>query len=66
MYASALFLFLGVPLLLGSWLGLALSAIFILAIAWRAVHEERTLRGELAGYEEYLGRVPNRFIPHVW
>ena len=66
MYTSALFLFIGVPLLLGSWLGLAFSALFILAIAWRAVHEERVLRAELSGYDDYAARVRYRFIPFVW
>lgn len=33
MYASALLLFIGIPLLLGSRLGLVFSAVFILAIA---------------------------------
>jgi protein-S-isoprenylcysteine O-methyltransferase Ste14 len=54
------------PLLLGSWLGLALCAILILAIAWRAVREERVLRAELSGYEGYVARVRYRFIPFVW
>ena len=66
MYASALLLFLGLPLLLGSWLGLAFSPLFILGIAWRAVREERALRAELAGYEAYAERVRYRFIPLVW
>lgn len=66
MYGSAIFLFLGMPLLLGSWWGLAFSAILILAIAWRAVHEEHALRAELAGYTDYARRVRYRFIPSVW
>ncbi len=66
MYTSALFLFIGVPLLLGSWLGLAFSTLFILAIAWRAVPEERVLRAELDGYDDYAARVRYRFIPFVW
>jgi protein-S-isoprenylcysteine O-methyltransferase Ste14 len=66
MYASALFLITGTPLLLGSWLGLGLSAILILAIAWRAVREERVLRAELSGYDRYVARVHYRFIPFVW
>ena len=66
MYTSALFLFLGVPLLLGSPLGLVFSAIFVLAIAWRAVGEERMLRAELMGYDDYVARVRWRFAPHVW
>jgi protein-S-isoprenylcysteine O-methyltransferase Ste14 len=66
MYASALFLFIGVPLLLGSWIGLVFSGLFIVGIAWRAVHEERTLRADLRGYEDYTARVRYRFIPFVW
>jgi protein-S-isoprenylcysteine O-methyltransferase Ste14 len=66
MYASALFLIIGIPLLLGSWLGLAFSAILILAIAWRAVREERVLRAGLSGYDDYAARVRYRFIPFVW
>ncbi len=66
MYASALLLLIGIPLLLGSWLGLAFSALFILGVGWRAVHEEDALRAELSGYEEYTTRVRYRFVPFVW
>lgn len=66
MYTSALLLFLGVPLLLGSWVGLALSLLFILALAWRTVREEKTLRAELGGYEAYVRRVRYRFVPYIW
>lgn len=66
MYASAVFLFLGVPLLLGSWTGLALSIAFIIAIAWRATREEAVLRDELDGYAAYAARVRYRLIPGVW
>ena len=66
MYSSALPFLIGLPLLLGSWIGLALSVLFILGIAWRAVQEERTLRAELAGYDDYANRVRYRFVPSVW
>ena len=66
MYASALLLFIGIPLLLGSRLGLVFSIVFILAIAWRAVHEERALIAELKGYAAYAERVRWRLIPFVW
>lgn len=66
MYTSALFLFTGTPLLLGSWLGLAMASLLILAIAWRAMREELTLRDELKGYEDYVKRVRYRLIPHIW
>lgn len=66
MYASTLLLFAGVPLLLGSWLGLLLAAVFILGLGWRTVHEEQTLRAELSGYEAYAERVRYRIVPFVW
>ena len=66
MYASSLLLFVGAPLLLGSWLGLGFSVLFVLGIGWRATREERLLRAELSGYEEYLQRVRYRLVPHVW
>jgi protein-S-isoprenylcysteine O-methyltransferase Ste14 len=66
MYASGLLFFIGLPLLLGSWWGLLFSALFVLAIAWRAVREEGVLRAELGGYDDYTARVPYRFVPLVW
>lgn len=66
MYASAVLLFIGIPLLLGSWLGLALSIVFILSLAWRAVREEHVLRDELPGYDDYAGRVHYRLLPGIW
>jgi protein-S-isoprenylcysteine O-methyltransferase Ste14 len=47
MYAGAIVYLIGMPLLLGSWQGLWLTPILILALAWRIVREERTLRAEL-------------------
>lgn len=66
MYAGAIFFFLGVPLLLGSWHGLALAPLLIALLALRVVMEERTLRAELKGYEEYARRVRWRLIPLIW
>ena len=66
MYTSTIFLLIGLPLLLGSWTGLALSLVFILGVAWRAVHEEGALRDELQGYSDYAARVRYRLIPHLW
>lgn len=66
MYASALLLFFGIPLLLGSLWGLVFSVVLSLGIGWRAVNEERSLRAELRGYTEYAARVRYRLIPFVW
>ncbi len=66
MYAGAIFFFLGTPLLLGSWYGLALAPFMMAVLAVRAVMEERTLAAELEGYAEYAARVRYRLIPLVW
>jgi protein-S-isoprenylcysteine O-methyltransferase Ste14 len=66
MYTSTMILFIGMPLLLGSWRGLALSVLFMLGLGRRILHEEQTLRAELAGYEQYAARVRYRLVPFVW
>ncbi len=66
MYGGAVLFFLGMPLLLGSWYGLALTPVMTALLAVRAQIEERTLRRELEGYAEYADRVRYRLIPGVW
>lgn len=66
MYATAVIFLLGTTLLLGSWYGLLLAFLLVIAIAFRAVQEERTLRTELAGYADYLATVKYRLIPYIW
>jgi protein-S-isoprenylcysteine O-methyltransferase Ste14 len=66
MYAAALIFLVGTTLLLGSWYGLFLGLLLFVGIALRAVQEERTLRAELPGYNEYMAQVKYRFIPYIW
>lgn len=66
MYAGALLFVVGAPLLLGSWWGLAGAAALVLAIAIRAVLEERALQAELEGYADYAKRVRYRLVPYLW
>lgn len=66
MYATAIIFLVGTTLLLGSWYGLFLVLILVVAIAFRAVQEERTLQAELADYDEYMAQVRYRLIPYVW
>jgi protein-S-isoprenylcysteine O-methyltransferase Ste14 len=66
MYAGALGLVLGAPMLLGSWWGLAGAALLILVMAMRAVLEERALHAELDGYADYAARVRYRLVPRLW
>ena len=66
MYAGALGFLLGAPLLLGSWWGLAAALLLVLAMAVRAVLEERALTAELDGYADYAARVRYRLVPYLW
>jgi protein-S-isoprenylcysteine O-methyltransferase Ste14 len=66
MYAGALLFIVGMPLLLGSWWGLAAGLSIVLILAVRAVFEERTLAAELEGYADYAARVRYRFVPYLW
>jgi protein-S-isoprenylcysteine O-methyltransferase Ste14 len=66
MYAAILLFIPGTALLLGSWYGLLVGLIIVGMVARRAVLEERTLRGELKGYDAYMAQVKYRFVPHVW
>lgn len=66
MYAFAILYLVGIPLLLGSWYGLAAVPFFILGLSPRAVSEERLLARELPGYADYMIRVRYRLIPGVW
>ena len=66
MYGGTLLLIAGVPLLLGSWCGLAFAPLIVLLFAVRAVMEERMLMAELPGYTDYAARVRYRLVPYVW
>ena len=66
MYAGAVGLALGTPLLLGSWIGLALGFIMTGAFGYRAVREEATLAAQLPDYADYAARVRYRLVPLVW
>jgi protein-S-isoprenylcysteine O-methyltransferase Ste14 len=66
MYAGAVAFFVGTPLLLGSWWGLAVTPALIVLLSVRALLEERTLADELPGYRDYAGRVRYRLVPGIW
>jgi protein-S-isoprenylcysteine O-methyltransferase Ste14 len=66
MYAGALLMFVGTPLLLGSWWGLLFVPLPVVGIGFRAVGEERMLRRELPGYEDYTRHVRFRMVPGLW
>ena len=66
MYAGAIWLFVGIPLALGSWWTIALIALVIPVLLWRLLDEERILRRDLPGYIEYTQKVRYRLVPCFW
>ena len=66
MYAATLFLFLSMPLVLGSPLSFAVMLLYIPIIAKRMRNEERVLEAGLPGYRAYKTRVKYKVIPRVW
>jgi protein-S-isoprenylcysteine O-methyltransferase Ste14 len=66
MYAAIVVFVVGTSLLLGSWSGVLVGAIFLVALARRAILEERTLRAQLPGYTTYMTEVRYRLIPYLW
>ncbi|KRR14141.1 isoprenylcysteine carboxyl methyltransferase [Bradyrhizobium jicamae] len=66
MYSGIMLFFVGVPLLLGSWWGVAIAPVFAVLFAIRARIEERALVEGLPGYADYAARVRYRLVPGLW
>jgi protein-S-isoprenylcysteine O-methyltransferase Ste14 len=66
MYAGGILLVAGIPIALGSLVGLATLPPFVAIIVWRLLDEERFLLGQLPGYAAYRHKVRSRLIPRVW
>jgi protein-S-isoprenylcysteine O-methyltransferase Ste14 len=66
MYAGALPMLVGTPLALGSWWGLLALIIFMPALIWRLLDEERFLEKNLPGYTDYSQKVRWRMIPGIF
>ncbi len=66
MYAGALIMMVGMPLALDSYWGLLTVLPGLAVLAFRIVDEEKMLRQELAGYDEYAHTVHYRLVPGVW
>ena len=66
MYVGALILIVGMPLALGSYWGLLTLLPGVLIFVARITDEEKALRQDLAGYDEYIDKVHYRLVPGVW
>ena len=66
MYSGVLLMLIFTPFALGSyWQLLALTPVPIL-IALRLLNEEKVLKRDLEGYEEYCKKMKYRLIPFIW
>jgi len=66
MYSATVLFLVGIPLLLGSWWGIAMSPIFAVLLGIRTRIEENTLMTGLPDYADYAARVRYRLVPGVW
>ena len=66
MYAVTIWLFLSIPLVLGSWYSLICFIPYMPIIAIRIINEEKVLENDLDGYTDYKKRTKYRLIPFIW
>jgi protein-S-isoprenylcysteine O-methyltransferase Ste14 len=66
MYAGAILWMVGMTLWLESYAATLLVIVLISLVVVRIVFEERFLKRELKGYEDYTKRVRYRLIPFIW
>lgn len=66
MYAVTIWLFLSIPLVLGSFWAFLCFLPYPVIMAVRILNEERVLSKGLEGYEDYKKKVKYRLIPFIW
>lgn len=66
MYAATIWLFLAIPVVLGSWWSILCFVPYVAVIIVRIRNEEKVLEQGLEGYAEYKKRVKYRILPFVW
>lgn len=66
MYFATIFLFLSIPLILGSPISFIIFLIYPFIISKRIKNEEEVLEKELKGYKEYKEKVRYKMIPFIW
>ena len=66
MYATTIFLFLSMPLILGSIISFVIFLTYPFIIAKRIKNEEEVLEKDLQGYSEYKKKVKYKAIPFIW
>jgi protein-S-isoprenylcysteine O-methyltransferase Ste14 len=65
-YAGAIPAMAASGLVLCSWLAAGLGMLGALWLLWRTIAEDRMLKEELPGYEDYARRIRRRLVPGIW
>lgn len=66
MYAVTIWMFLAIPIVLGSLWAFLCFVPYAAVIVVRILDEEKLLEKELTGYSEYKQKVKYRLLPFVW
>ena len=66
MYAVTVWLFLSIPVVLGSWWSFLCFLPYVAVIVVRIQNEEKVLETGLCGYSEYKKRVKYRLLTLIW
>ena len=66
MYVGVILQNISTPLILGSCWTYVPVAVVVALFLWRTAREDRTLRSERGGYEEYARHTRYRLLPGVW
>jgi protein-S-isoprenylcysteine O-methyltransferase Ste14 len=66
MYVGMCQLHQGMAMILGSTWTMGLATVITILFLWRTALEDRTLRQELPGYEEYATVTRYRLMPGIW
>lgn len=66
MYAGAILLLLFTPLALGSWVAIPFPLPLIFVVIIRLLDEEKFLKANLQGYEDYCQKVRYHLVPWIW
>lgn len=66
MYSATVFMFLAIPLILGSLISFVIFLFYPAVIIKRILSEEKILETGLKGYSQYKQKVKYRLIPFIW
>jgi protein-S-isoprenylcysteine O-methyltransferase Ste14 len=66
MYVGMILMYPATALMFGSGWAMAVAALILVLIVWRTALEDRFLRSQLPGYQEYAAHTRYRLIPGIW